>query len=29
MAPGWLMLKTTMGSWLALHSPNALASITA
>ena len=29
MAPGSLMLKTTMGSWLALQSPNALASMTA
>src|SRR3954467_1376787 len=29
MAPGWLMLKTMIGSWLALHSPNALASMTA
>src|SRR5688500_6235086 len=29
MAPGWLMLKTTMGSWLALQSPNAFASMTA
>src|SRR5829696_1649698 len=29
MAPGWLMLKTTTGSWLALQSPNALASMTA
>src|SRR5213596_1334819 len=29
VAPGWLMLNTTMGSEFSLHSPNALASITA
>src|SRR5690348_3754832 len=28
VAPGWLMLKTTMGSRFSLQSPNALASIT-
>src|SRR5438094_680382 len=29
VAPGWLMLNTTMGSLFSLHNPNALASITA
>src|SRR5437879_1440537 len=29
VAPGWLMLKTTMGSLFSLHRPNAFASITA
>src|SRR5687767_5494425 len=29
MAPDWLMLKTTIGSWLALQRPNAFASMTA
>src|SRR4029077_13413018 len=29
VAPGWLMLNTTIGSPFSLHSPNALASITA
>src|SRR5712691_11740075 len=29
VAPGWLMFNTTMGSEFSLHSPNALASITA
>src|SRR5260221_545734 len=29
VAPGWLMLNTTMGSLFSLHSPNAFASITA
>src|SRR6185295_20161106 len=29
VAPGWLMLNTTMGSLFSLHNPKALASITA
>src|SRR5439155_4652029 len=29
VAPGWLMLNTTMGSLFSLHNPNAFASITA
>src|SRR3989441_998059 len=29
VAPGWLMLNTTMGSRFSLHSPNAFASMTA
>src|SRR5713101_961659 len=29
VAPGWLMLNTTMGNRFSLHSPNAFASITA